>query len=34
MKISDDDLRAVWQERSENAPADCLTDMAWARLLV
>jgi len=33
MRISDDDLRAIWQERSEAEPADCLTDTAWARLL-
>jgi hypothetical protein len=33
MRITNDDLRAIWQERSENEPTDCLTDTAWVRLL-
>jgi hypothetical protein len=36
MKISDDDLRAIWREPSVRVPSDrsaCLTDEDWARLV-
>jgi hypothetical protein len=36
MKVSDDDLRAMWREPSTEASPDrslCLTDTEWARLL-
>jgi hypothetical protein len=33
MRMTDDDLRAIWQERSEHEPAGCLTETEWARLL-
>ena len=36
MKISDDDLRAIWREPAADVPSDrsrCLTDDEWARLL-
>jgi hypothetical protein len=33
MKITDEELRAVWQEGGDPPASECLTDAAWARLL-
>jgi hypothetical protein len=33
MRMTDEEVRALWQEGSERPPSECLTDGAWARLL-
>ena len=36
MSLTDDDLRAIWQQGSTDVPSDrsaCLTEVEWARLL-